>query len=104
MLSMTKRDDHLTFDFTGMAPQAGVINCTYAGSRGSVMLALLPTLHGSELGKTRRVVERTISWLHNSADWASASNSSLASTRLSSESPAASYAGDTCKSHSVNTS
>ena len=46
-LSMTKRDDHLTFDFTGTAPQAGVINCTYAGSRGGVMLALLPTLAGN---------------------------------------------------------
>ena len=45
-LSMTKSDDHLIFDFTGTAPQAGVINCTYAGSRGGVMLALLPTLAG----------------------------------------------------------
>ena len=43
-LSMTKTDDHLIFDFAGTAPQAGVINCTYAGSRGGVMLALLPTL------------------------------------------------------------
>lgn len=46
-LTMTKRDGHLTFDFTGTAPQAGVINCTYAGSRGGVMLALLPTLAGN---------------------------------------------------------
>lgn len=46
-LAMTKRDDHLTFDFTGTAPQAGVINCTYAGSRGGIMLALLPTLAGN---------------------------------------------------------
>lgn len=45
-LSMKKAGDHLTFDFTGTAPQAGVVNCTYAGSRGGVMLALLPTLAG----------------------------------------------------------
>jgi len=45
-LSMTKTDGHLSFDFAGTAPQAGVINCTYAGSRGGVMLALLPTLAG----------------------------------------------------------
>lgn len=46
-LSMSKRGDHLTFDFNGTAPQAGVINCTYAGSRGGIMLALLPTLAGN---------------------------------------------------------
>lgn len=45
-VAMTKAGDHLTFDFTGTAPQAGVVNCTYAGSRGGVMLALLPTLAG----------------------------------------------------------
>ncbi len=43
---MTKASDHLTFDFTGTDPQAGVINCTYAGMRGGVMLALLPILAG----------------------------------------------------------
>ncbi|TQS45230.1 hydantoinase B/oxoprolinase family protein [Cryptosporangium phraense] len=43
-LAMSKRDDRLTFDFTGTDPQAGVINCTYAGMRGGVMLALLPML------------------------------------------------------------
>jgi N-methylhydantoinase B len=42
----TKSGDHLTFDFTGTGPQAGVINCTYAGMRGGVMLALLPILAG----------------------------------------------------------
>ncbi|GAA2055385.1 hydantoinase B/oxoprolinase family protein [Williamsia deligens] len=45
-VAMTKRDDHLTFDFTGTDPQVGVINCTYAGMRGGVMLALLPILAG----------------------------------------------------------
>lgn len=45
-LAMTKRDDHLTFDFTGTAPQVGVINCTYAGARGGVLSALLPVLAG----------------------------------------------------------
>jgi N-methylhydantoinase B len=43
-LAMTKAGDHLTFDFRGTDPQAGVINCTYAGMRGGVMLALLPIL------------------------------------------------------------
>ena len=37
-VTMTKTGDHLTFDFTGTDPQAGVINCTYAGMRGGVML------------------------------------------------------------------
>lgn len=43
-LAMTKQDDRLTFDFTGTDAQTGVINCTYAGMRGGVMLALLPLL------------------------------------------------------------
>jgi N-methylhydantoinase B len=43
-VAMTNRDGHLSFDFTGTDPQAGVINCTYAGMRGGVMLALLPIL------------------------------------------------------------
>ncbi len=45
-VAMTKNDNHLTFDFTGTDPQTGVINCTYAGMRGGVMLALLPILAG----------------------------------------------------------
>jgi N-methylhydantoinase B len=45
-VAMTKQDDRLVFDFTGTDPQAGVINCTYAGLRGGVMLALLPLLAG----------------------------------------------------------
>lgn len=45
-VAMTKEADHLSFDFTGTDPQTGVINCTYAGMRGGVMLALLPILAG----------------------------------------------------------
>ncbi|MEY1673060.1 hydantoinase B/oxoprolinase family protein [Gordonia sp. ABKF26] len=45
-VAMTKTFDHLEFDFTGTDPQTGVINCTYAGMRGGVMLALLPILAG----------------------------------------------------------
>lgn len=45
-VAMTKDNDHLSFDFTGTDPQAGVVNCTYAGMRGGVMLALLPILAG----------------------------------------------------------
>lgn len=43
-VAMTKTDSHLTFDFTGTDSQVGVINCTYGGMRGGVMLALLPVL------------------------------------------------------------
>lgn len=45
-VAVTKEADHLTFDFTGTDAQAGVINCTYAGMRGGIMLALLPHLAG----------------------------------------------------------
>jgi N-methylhydantoinase B len=45
-VAMTKTDGHLSFDFTGTDPQSGVVNCTYAGMRGGVMLALLPILAG----------------------------------------------------------
>jgi N-methylhydantoinase B len=45
-VAMTKQGGHLTFDFTGTDPQAGVINCTYAGMRGGVMAAVLPILAG----------------------------------------------------------
>jgi N-methylhydantoinase B len=45
-LKMTKQGDHLTFDFTGTDPQAGVISCTYGGCRGGIMLAFLPMLAG----------------------------------------------------------
>lgn len=43
-VSMTKTEDRLSFDFTGTDPSAGVINCTYAGMRGGIMIALLPIL------------------------------------------------------------
>ena len=43
-VAMTNSAGHLTFDFRGTDPQAGVSNCTYAGMRGGVMLALLPIL------------------------------------------------------------
>jgi hypothetical protein len=42
-----ERADHLSFDFTGTDRQADVINCTYAGLRGGIMLALLSTLAGN---------------------------------------------------------
>jgi len=45
-VTTTKTGDHLSFDFTGTDPQSGVVNCTYAGMRGGVMLALLPVLAG----------------------------------------------------------
>ena len=45
-LRMTKQDDRLTFDFTDTDPQAGMINCTFAGLRGGVVSALLPLLAG----------------------------------------------------------
>ncbi len=44
VVAMTKKDDRLTFDFTGTDRQSGVINCTYAGMRGGVMFAILPML------------------------------------------------------------
>jgi hypothetical protein len=45
-LAVTKEDDHLTFDFTGTAPQAGMINCPYPGLRGGVIFMMLPMLAG----------------------------------------------------------
>ncbi|QYE36364.1 hydantoinase B/oxoprolinase family protein [Polymorphobacter sp. PAMC 29334] len=46
VVTMTNRDGHLVFDFTGTDPQVGIINCTYGGCRGGIMLALLPMLAG----------------------------------------------------------
>jgi N-methylhydantoinase B len=45
-LNLTKKDDRLTFDFTGTDPQSGMINCTYAGMYGGITSALLPILCG----------------------------------------------------------
>ncbi|WP_207955881.1 hydantoinase B/oxoprolinase family protein [Rubrobacter marinus] len=46
VLTMTKKDDHLTFDFTGTDPQSGMINCTYTGMYGGITAAMLPVLCG----------------------------------------------------------
>lgn len=46
VVAMTKKHDHLTFDFTGTDPQVGVINCTLGGCRGGIMHAFLPILCG----------------------------------------------------------
>ncbi|MCA1645141.1 MAG: hydantoinase B/oxoprolinase family protein, partial [Chloroflexi bacterium] len=43
-LAMTKKDDHLTFDFRGTDPQNGMINCTYSGMRGGITSVMLPIL------------------------------------------------------------
>ncbi len=45
-LAMTKTGDHLHFDFTGTAAQAGIINSATAGARAGVFAALLPVLVG----------------------------------------------------------
>ncbi|MBA3523522.1 MAG: hydantoinase B/oxoprolinase family protein, partial [Geodermatophilaceae bacterium] len=47
VLTLTKRADTLTFDFTGTDPQVeGLINCTYTGLRGGIMPVLLTMLCG----------------------------------------------------------
>lgn len=45
-LTLSKKGDQLTFDFTGTEPQIGMINCPYSGMRAGVMFALLPLLAG----------------------------------------------------------
>lgn len=45
-LTVTKTGDHLTFDFTGTAPQTGMINCPFAGLRAGILFTLLPILAG----------------------------------------------------------
>jgi N-methylhydantoinase B len=45
-LTLTKRDESLTFDFTGTDPQAGMVNCPYSGVRGGVMVGILSLLAG----------------------------------------------------------
>ena len=45
VLKMTKRDDELTFDFTGSSPQAPYsINCTYWAALGGLFAPLFPLL------------------------------------------------------------
>ncbi len=60
-LTMTKKVDKLIFDFTGTDPEVeGLINCTYAGVRGGVLVAMLPLLCGDipwATGGISRVVE-----------------------------------------------
>jgi N-methylhydantoinase B len=46
VLTMTKKQDHLSFDLSGTDPQVGVISCTYAGTRGGILTALLLLLAG----------------------------------------------------------
>ena len=45
-LTLTKRGGHMEFDFTGTAPQAGMVNCPYSGMRAGVLMAVLPILAG----------------------------------------------------------
>lgn len=45
-LELSKRDSLLTFDFRDTSPQAGMINCTWAGTRGGVISTILPMLAG----------------------------------------------------------
>jgi len=47
VVTMTKHDDSLTFDFTGTDDQAdGFINCTFAGLRGGIIPIVLTQLCG----------------------------------------------------------
>lgn len=47
VLTMTKKDDRVSFDFRGTDPQVeGMINCTYTGLRAGILAALLPVLCG----------------------------------------------------------
>jgi N-methylhydantoinase B len=43
-LTIHKQGDELLFDYTGTDPQAGVINCTYAGLSGATYATVLATL------------------------------------------------------------
>jgi N-methylhydantoinase B len=45
-LAMTKKGDRLIFDFTGTAPQTGMINCPYPGLRAGIVFTILPILAG----------------------------------------------------------
>ncbi|MFS0735041.1 hydantoinase B/oxoprolinase family protein [Microbacterium jepli] len=45
-VTLTKTGDQMSFDFTGTAPQSGMINCPYSGMRAGVIMAVLPLLAG----------------------------------------------------------
>ncbi|MEF2976218.1 hydantoinase B/oxoprolinase family protein [Subtercola sp. YIM 133946] len=45
-VTLTKQNDHMTFDFTGTDPQSGMINCPYSGMRAGVLMSVLPLLAG----------------------------------------------------------
>lgn len=45
-VTLTKTDDQMSFDFTGTAPQSGMINCPYSGMRAGVIMAVMPLLAG----------------------------------------------------------
>lgn len=45
-LELTKTGDHMTFDFRGTDPQAGMINCPWPGMRAGITVALMPILAG----------------------------------------------------------
>ena len=46
VLTMTKKADHIIFDFRGTDPQTGMINCTYAGMRAGVLSPVLTIVGG----------------------------------------------------------
>ncbi|MBF6570579.1 MAG: hydantoinase B/oxoprolinase family protein [Candidatus Binataceae bacterium] len=47
VLTLSKRTDHLTFDFRGTDPQVeGLINCTHSGLHGGILWGALPILCG----------------------------------------------------------
>ncbi|MBF6571444.1 MAG: hydantoinase B/oxoprolinase family protein [Candidatus Binataceae bacterium] len=47
VLTLTKKLDHLTFDFRGTDPQVeGLINCTFNGLQGGIIWGIMPTLCG----------------------------------------------------------
>jgi N-methylhydantoinase B len=75
-LELTKRDAQLRFDFTGTSPQKGMINCTWAGTRGGVISAILPLLAGdipwSPGGLLRCVDIETTPGALNDADYPAA--------------------------------
>jgi N-methylhydantoinase B len=43
-LTIEKKGEEITFDYTGTDPQAGIINCTYAGLSGATYATVLATL------------------------------------------------------------